>query len=184
MSLKMRYVCMSAFIVALGCAVLPGGAVYPPPAAAQAAEVEPPVNVTADKMEYFSEKNVVLFTGNALAVRGDVTLSARRMEVTLTKGGDRDDSSIDRIVAEENVNFRQLDAETGRERFATGEKGEYIAEGRVIVLSGNPKAWEGKNVMTGKTMTFYVDEHRFVVEGGKNLPVGLTVYPDKEKKDE
>jgi lipopolysaccharide export system protein LptA len=131
------------------------------PAFAQEEPPEPPINITADRMEYFSDKAVVVFTGNALAVRGDSTLSADSMEVTLAEEGySREESSIEQVVA-------------------TGERGVYDAGDGLITLTGKPKVWEGKNVITGKVMKFFIDEHRFVVEGGGDMPVGMTVYPEK-----
>jgi len=143
-----------------------------------AGEVEPPINITADQMEYLSEKGVVVFKGNALAVREDVTISAEKMTVTLSEEGERGSGTVKRIVAAGDVNLRQRVPGTETERFAKGDKGVYEAEGRVITLTGKPRVWEGKNVITGEKMTFYLDEHRFVVEG----KVGLTVFPDKGKE--
>lgn len=166
-----------------GIGVLPGGGGLSGPAPA-AAEAPPPINITADRMEYFNEQDLVVFSGNALAVREEVTLAADRMEVTMASGDERDEESIQKIVAKENVSFRQIELETGRERFATGEQGEYLAGERVVTLTGSPKVWEGKNVITGKVMKFFLDDHRFVVEGDKDMPVGLTVYPEKKVEEE
>lgn len=149
-----------------------------PGEAMAAGEVEPPINISADQMEYLSEKGVVVFKGNALAVREDVTISAEKMTVTLSEEGGREGGAVKRIVAVEDVNFRQRVPGTETERFAKGDKGVYEAEGRVVTLTGKPRVWEGKNVVTGEKMTFYLDEHRFVVEG----KVGLTVFPDKSKE--
>ena len=97
-------------------------------ASAQEGQPEQPINITADRMEYFSDKDLVIFTGNALAVRGDSTLSADSMEVTLSgEGGSREESSVEQVVATGNVNFRQVDPETDKERYATGERGVYDA---------------------------------------------------------
>ena len=134
--------------------------------------------ITADRMEYYSDRDIVIFTGNALAVRGDVTLSAGRMEVTLGQGIDSEENSVKKIVAEEDVNFRHVDPETGKERFATGERGEYLSDEDTVVLTGDPRVWEGKNVITGKKMTFHIEENRFVVQGG----AGLTIHPEKKEE--
>lgn len=156
----------------------------PPDLSRAAVEEEPPVNITADRMEYFSDREIVIFTGNALAVRGDTTLSADTMEVTL--GGEvakQEESSIEKVVATGNVNFRQAIPETGKDRFATGERGVYDAGRSLITLTGKPKVWEGPNVITGKTMKFFIDEHRFVVEGDDKTPVGMTVFPKKGEEE-
>ena len=148
------------------------------PVAAQ--EEEPPIIINADRMEYFSDKDLVVFTGNSLAVRGDVTLSADTMEVTLSGDAqEREESSIDKVVATGNVNFRQNLPETGKDRFATGERGVYDAAAKRITLTGKPKVWEGQNVITGNIMKFFIDEHRFEVEGD----VDMKIVPEKGEEE-
>lgn len=151
-----------------------------PAVGAAAGEEPPPVSVTADRMEYFTEENRVVFKGNALAVQKDVTLSADTMKVTLAEGSGRDAGAIEQIDAEGNVTFRQFNPETGAERFATGEKGTYSAAAGLVTLTGKPRVWEGQNVIVGEVMKFFIEEHRFLVEGG----VGLTVFPEKEEEEE
>jgi lipopolysaccharide export system protein LptA len=144
---------------------------------AQAAEeTQTPIRVTADKMEYLTEESQVVFTGNALAVQEDVTLSAKTMRVTLAEGSGSGTGAVKRIVAKGDVTFRQLVPESGAERFATGKKGVYDAEEGIVTLSGSPKVWEGKNVIVGEVMKFFLEENRFVAEG----QVGLTVFPEGE----
>jgi len=147
---------------------------------AAAGEEPSPISVTADKMEYFTEDNQVVFTGNALAVQEDVTLSADSMKVVIVEGGERETGAIEKITASGNVTFRQLVPETGAERFATGKKGVYRAAQGVVTLTGSPKVWEGKNVIVGEVMRFFIEEHRFVVEG----QVGLTLFPEEDREAE
>jgi lipopolysaccharide export system protein LptA len=178
MELRRKLPAALVVLVLAGLISLPGGAGGRVRSAAAAEEPEPPVTITADKMEYYSDRDVVIFTGNALAIRGDITLSAKRMEATLSQGVDNEENSIRKIVAEGDVNFRHVDPETGDERFATGERGEYLADEETVVLTGEPRVWEGKNVVTGEKMTFHIDESRFVVEGD----VGMTIH--QETKEE
>ena len=148
---------------------------------AAGAEAEPPpISVTADKMEYFTEESKVVFTGKALAVQEDVTLSADSMKVVLAEGSETDAGAVERISAKGNVTFRQIVPETGEERFATGKKAVYEAKEGVVTLTGEPRLWEGKNVIVGEVMKFFVQEHRFVVEG----QVGLTIFPEKDQEEE
>lgn len=153
---------------------LPGGI------AAGAEEEPPPISVTADQMEYFTEENKVVFTGKALAVQGDVTLAANSMRVVLAKGSETEAGAVEKITAKGNVTFRQLVPDSGEERFATGKKAVYEAKEGVVTLTGSPRLWEGKNVIVGEVMKFFVEEHRFVVEG----QVGLTIFPEKDKGEE
>lgn len=183
MELRKKLPAALAVLVLAGLTVFPagkGGGVSP---AGAAVESDPPITITADRMDYYSDRDVVIFIGNAIAIRGDVTLSAERMEVTLSQGVESEENGVRKIVAEGDVSFRQVDPETGRERFATGERGEYHSDGARVDLTGNPRVWEGKNVVTGEKMSFYIDENRFVVQGGKDKPVGLTIYQEKKGKE-
>lgn len=163
-----------------------------PVSANKVAEPQPPVRISADMAEYFNKEGLVVFTGNVVAVQTDSTLTADRMDVTFEKpargeeqpaavtGVPPGEQRITRIVAEKNVTFRQVDPESGKERYATGEKGVYDVDQRLVTMTGNPRLFEGRNVIVGEEMVFYLDEKKVIVKG----KVNLTVYPDelKDKK--
>lgn len=149
---------------------------------------QPPVRISADSAEYFNAENLVVFTGKVVAVQGDTTITAERMEVRFTpaEGGTGADPAavgaargqrVASMTALQSVTFRQLDPASGKERYATGERGVYDAERRVVTLTGAPRLWEGKNVIVGELMDFFLDDRKVVVKG----KVNLTVYPDESK---
>jgi len=86
---------------------------------------------------------------------------------------------ITTIVAQQKVSFRQVDPETKKERYATGDKGVYDVDQRMVTMSGNPRLWEGKNVIVGDEMVFYLADKKVIVKG----KVNLTVYPDDLKEE-
>jgi lipopolysaccharide export system protein LptA len=157
--------------------------------AAQKAAPQPPVRISAEAAEYLNAESLVIFTGKVVAVQGDTTITAERMEVRFTQpaeaaaGRPPDDLApgsgqrVASITAIGSVTFRQLDPGTGKERYATGERGVYEAEKRVVTLTGAPRLWEGKNVIVGEVMDFFLEERKVVVKG----KVNLTVYPDDAK---
>jgi lipopolysaccharide export system protein LptA len=149
-----------------------------------------PVRVTAESAEYFNAEGLVVFTGKVVAVQADTTITAERMEVRFTQAPTTPDAKpagigeaapgqrIASITALQSVTFRQVDPETRRERYATGEKGVYDADLRVVTLTGAPRLWEDKNVIVGEEMVFHLEDRKVVVRG----KVNLTVYPDDAKK--
>jgi len=157
----------------------------------KASEPQAPVKISADSAEYFNTEGLVIFTGNVVAVQADTTLSAERMEVAFDKpaqalekpatgiGAPANAQRISKIVAEKKVSFRQVDPESGKERYATGEKGVYDVEQRLVTMTGNPRLWEGKNVIVGDEMTFSLDDKKVNVKG----KVNLTVFPDELKEE-
>jgi lipopolysaccharide export system protein LptA len=148
-----------------------------------------PVRVSADAAEYFNATGLVVFTGKVVAVQGDSTLTADRMEVALSRqeqqertsagpAGPADGQRIAAITATGNVSFRQVDPETKKERYATGEKAVYDDARRTVTMTGSPRLWEGKNVIVGEEMVFLLEDKRVLVKG----KVNLTVFPDQLKE--
>ena len=148
-----------------------------------------PVRISADEAEYFNTTGLVVFTGKVVAVQGDATLTAERMEVAFTQqeqqeqvdaglAGATAGRRIATITATRSVSFRQVDPETKKERYATGEKAVYDEASRTVTMTGNPRLWEGKNVIVGDEMIFQLEDKRVRVKG----KVNLTVYPDELKE--
>jgi len=148
------------------------------------------VQISADAAEYFNKEGLVVFTGNVVAVQADATITADRMEVVFEQperavgkpadgiGAPANAQRITKIVADKKVTFRQVDPETGKERYATGDRGVYDVDQRVVTLSGKPRLWEGKNVIAGEELLFYLADKKVIVRG----KVNLTVYPDELKE--
>ena len=174
---------------ALLAAALGGAALAQEAIPEQGKAPQAPVRISADAAEYFNAEGLVVFTGKVVAVQADATLTAERMEVRFAQaaaagggaaGGDPAAATGQRvasITALQSVTVRLLDPATGKERYATGEHGVYDAERRLVTLTGAPRLWEGKNVIVGEQMDFFIDERKVVVKG----KVNLTVYPDDAK---
>ncbi|MFA6148916.1 MAG: lipopolysaccharide transport periplasmic protein LptA [bacterium] len=117
-----------------------------------------PIDVTADRVSADSVRNTVTFEGNVVAKQGDVTLYADRIQTDYS----REAKAIDRIEAEGNVRFVQVDREAHSAR-ATFHNLE-----QRIVLSGAANLRQGQNTVKGETITIFLRENRSVVTGGKD----------------
>jgi lipopolysaccharide export system protein LptA len=160
-----------------------------PDQAKKVAAPQTPVRISSDAAEYFNKDGLVVFTGNVVVVQADSTLTAERIEVSFEKtapaavqpadgpGAPANAQRITTIVAQQKVSFRQVDPETKKERYATGDKGVYDVDQQTVTMSGNPRLWEGKNVIVGDEMVFYLEDKKVIVKG----KVNLTVYPDDLK---
>jgi lipopolysaccharide export system protein LptA len=131
-----------------------------------------PITITAKEMEANAKKGWVIFKGAVKAVRDKLTIHADKLEVFLTK-----DNKIDRILALGNVKVEQ------GKRVITSQEAEYNVKKDVIEFRGNPKAWEGENLVQGEKMLYYPKEDRSVVVGGKGR-VNAIIFPKGEKKGE
>jgi len=180
--------CIASLVLAAALAFCPAM-----PASGQEGDVgtspPPPVRVSADEAEYFDATGLVVFKGKVVAVQGDSTLTADRMEVALSRqeqeartpagpAAAAEGQRIAAITATGNVGFRQVDPETKKERYATGEKAVYDDAHRTVTMTGAPRLWEGKNVIVGEEMVFRLEDKRVFVKG----KVNLTVYPDQLKE--
>jgi lipopolysaccharide export system protein LptA len=81
-------------------------------------------------------------------------------------------TEVVRIIAEGNVKITQED------RVALANKAVYEAQAvpRSVVLTGEPRVWRKKDFLTGRRITFYLDDGRSVVEGGEEERVNAVFY--------
>ena len=149
------------------------------------AKDEAPINIEADRMVSQEAKNSVVFIGNVEASQGKVTIRADEMTVDYEEsepGGKKEaatssgkgKSKVKQLVCIGNVEVTQEDW------LGTGERMNYYADERKVVLSGNAKASEGKNMVSSDTITYFLDEKRSVFEQDKTKPgrVKATIQQD------
>lgn len=132
-----------------------------------------PVHITADHLDADNKKKIAIFTGNVVAVKGDLTIRSDK----LTIYHDEEGKKIDRIVAEGQV---LIDQE--KRKFASGERAVYHADSERVVLTGKPKAWEGPNQLVGDKIEFFMNEDRSVVYSSAERRVQVTLYPRQEEE--
>ena len=133
-----------------------------------------PINIEADRMISQEEQNSVVFIGNVDARQGPVTIRTDEMTVHYVqddsekeKGKDKDkkqSSKVKKLICIGNVEVTQEDW------LGTGKRMDYFAIDRKVILTGDAKAWQGQNMVAGKTIIYYLDEKRSVVEPEKGKP--------------
>jgi len=133
-----------------------------------------PIDITSDTVEADQKTNTVIFKGNVVAKQEDITLYAN----TLTILYDPNTKKLKEIVAVGNVKVLQLD------RRATGQKATFDQDKNKVILDGEAVVREGANVIRGERITFYVDEERSVVEGGKGSRVSTSITPPPKEEGE
>lgn len=171
--------------------------------AAPKKETDKPINITADLMEVDDIKKVVIFTGNVVARQEGVVINCDLMRVYYREAApapgevpegpsepaaevDSDpeasadpkenngkkENEIDRIEVEGHVKITRGD------RVALSDKAVYLAQAkpRVIILTGEPRIWRNKDVLTGKKITVFLDDDFSIVEGGDKQRVNATFF--------
>ncbi len=133
-------------------------------AGAAHAQAAAPVRIEADRMETDQKSRTVAFVGSVVARQGDLRIEADEMRVFYAaqgdKAGDAGGEAIERLTARGRVTIAKQDWT------ASGDALEYFARRRYAVLTGNARAWQGGNMVSGERIELYLDEGRTVVERG------------------
>lgn len=144
-----------------------------------------PIEISADRLEAYDAKKVVLFSGNAIAVQGDRIIKAEKIYLYYTK--DERESGreglrnlgktgdLEKIEARGHVSVSQGD------RLVTGEQAVYYQESQKIVMTGSAVMQQGNNIVRGDKIEVFLNENRGVVEAAENKRVKATIYPVEKK---
>ncbi|MBM9537703.1 lipopolysaccharide transport periplasmic protein LptA [Desulfobulbus alkaliphilus] len=137
-----------------------------------------PINIEADRMISQENDNSVVFIGNVDARQGALTIRSDEMTVFYTEstgdGGQQVSSQMEKLICINNVQVIQDDW------LGTSDRMDYFANERKVILSGNAKAWQGQNMVSGKTIIYYLDEKRSIVEQDETTQgrVRAVLHPD------
>ncbi len=132
-----------------------------------------PITIKSNELSADNKGKTAVFTGKVVARQGDVTIFCDRM--TVYYGAAQGD--VDKIDADGNVRIVQ-ENRTGTAAHAVYES----REGRITLTGGTPKVTQGNDTVTGKVITYFVDDERSVVSGGGDSRVEATIHP-KPKSD-
>jgi lipopolysaccharide export system protein LptA len=142
-----------------------------------------PINIEADRMVSQENHNTVVFIGNVDARQGQLTIRSDEMTVFYTEkktqaAVNRPTSQMEKLICKNNVKITQDDW------LGTSDRMDYFAKDRKVILSGNAKAWQGQNMVSGKTIIYYLDEKRSMVEQDEATQgrVRAVLHPDADKK--
>ncbi len=142
-----------------------------------------PIHIKSDSMEAVDKAGKVVFKGNVVAVKGDLTINSDRLEVIYSK---QDTSDSDNKQNADNKKRRRLKRliATGHVKIIQGKKvgtckeAVYDKNSEKLILTGDAQVWEGSNRIKGSVITMYINEDRSVVQGSQNQKVEATVYSD------
>ncbi|NHK29489.1 hypothetical protein FF098_016375 [Parvularcula flava] len=110
-----------------------------------------PIDITGAQFEAFQNEDYALWTGDVQVVQGEVILTAPQLKIYGIGGG----------------RFNRVDA-TGGIRYTngleaiSGDRAVYRKENETIVVTGNVVVVQGRQVMTGQQMTYYLDTGKIV----------------------
>ncbi len=119
--------------------------------------IEGPITITSGMLTADNLARTALFEQSVVARTAGMTMYADRMLVHY----DRDTGSVVRIDVSGAVRV------TTANRVITSQDAVYFAGEEKIVFTGEPRATEEGNVVTGAKMTYLLNEDRFLVESSK-----------------
>ncbi|MEM6415845.1 MAG: LptA/OstA family protein [Pseudomonadota bacterium] len=128
--------------------------IYTEPASAQFVDrnSDEPLDITSDRLE--SQENIATWIGDVRAVQGDSILTTERL-ILIRK----DDGNLDRIEAVGTVRFATA------EEAITGDKAIYRDLERTITMTGEVVVTQGKQILTGGDLIYWVDTGRIEFKG-------------------
>ncbi len=132
--------------------------------AAAIAEGEPIV-ITSQMLIADNKKNVAIFEGTVVAKSDDITMNSDKMEVFY----DNSEGKITIIHAYGNIKV------FNKERAIFSQEATYFGQEEKIVFTGEPKAVEGENIITGTEIIYFLKDNRTIVKDSR-----VVLKKDKE----
>jgi lipopolysaccharide export system protein LptA len=151
-------------------------------------ERDQPIHIVSDRLDAYSEKRMVVFSGNAVATQGARTIRSDRLTLYYKEdnkkaagqsaGETEGTGNVERVEATGHVTI------TEGERIVTGESAVFDQDVRKITMTGSAVMREGASVIRGDRIVVFLDENRGVVESTESGRVTATIYPGdhQEKK--
>ena len=171
----------SAFLLVGGTLALAA----PPPAQSPA---PPEIIITSQSLVFKNQENMALFTGKVVLTKGDFVMWADQMIIYFAGESPSSPSKKDGVAGASspaaspelptfgNRAVSLIDA-TGNvllqqgNKKAKSRKAVYHQRGEMLVLTGDPEAWEEGYRVTGTKMTMFLKEDRSIVEGESRVVI-------------
>lgn len=141
-------------------AILPGG------------DSKKPINITAQKLDYFDKERKLIYTGNVIAIQGNSKLKSTVLTIFLAPKKTVDPAAqpgapqqattsnqVQRMIAKGPVTLLQCD------QIGTGDNAEYDKTTNKVVLTGNVTLSQGPNVTKGDRLDYDLKSGKAVVTG-------------------
>ena len=126
-----------------------------------------PIELKADELFSDSNNRTATFTGKVSARQGDITIFADKLIVRYSP----ETKDVERVEAISNVSIIQ-----GNRR-AVARQAMYDTAKGTILLTGNPKVYQGDDTLAAKEITYYLDEQRSTATGGPGERVSVEIHP-------
>ena len=131
-----------------------------------------PIQIKSNELISDNTSKTATFVGKVSARQGDVTIYSDRLVINYAASN----KEVEKVEAFGNVRIVQGN------RHGESAHAVYDNKNGKIILDGNPKVAQGEDVITGKTITYFVDEQKSVVTGGPDSRVEAVIHPKEKDK--
>ena len=128
-----------------------------------------PITVKSNDLAADNRGKTAIFSGKVVAKQGDITIFCDKM--TVYYGATQGD--VDKIEADGNVRIVQQ-SRTGLSSHAVYES----KQGKITLSGGSPKIMQGADTVAGEVITYFIDDERSSVTGGR---VEAVIHPKTKK---
>jgi len=142
------------------------------PAQAKLVDKSQPIDITSDRVETYSKENLIIFKGNVTARQKDIVIYADSLEAVVIEGG----KGIEKVTAGGNVKIQQ------GLRVANCQKAVFYNIDQKVILTGDPKVWEGDDMVSGDEIVFDIEKNLIEVKGGPGGRGKAKIHPGGEFK--
>jgi lipopolysaccharide export system protein LptA len=126
--------------------------------------------ITSEKLTFDYTKKFAIFEQNVVVTDPQIRLLADKLTVTF------DENDRARTIRAEGQVYIVQEDKRAKSKLATYD----VVTGK-ITLEGDPTVTRGADTLSGKTITYWRDDNRVLVDGSSRLIIKNT---DKEKKSE
>lgn len=132
-----------------------------------------PITIKSNELSADNKGKIAVFSGKVIAKQGDITIYADKVTVNYgdTKG------EVEQIEATGSVRIVQTN------RTGVASQAIYNSREGRITLTGSPKVIQGDDTVSGKTITYFIDDDKSVVSGGGDSRVEAVIHPPARKEN-
>jgi lipopolysaccharide export system protein LptA len=123
----------------------------------QRAHIKGPLTITAVTLTADNKAHTALFENNVVAKTTDITIHADKMLVFYREDG----GEVTKIEATGNVRVLK------ESRLITSKSAIFYAAEDRVIFTGDPRAMDGDNVISGTKMNYFIKDDRFLVENSR-----------------
>jgi len=126
-----------------------------------------PITIKSNELSADNKGKTAIFKGKVVAKQGDVTIYSDTLNISY--GDEKND--VEKIEATGNVRIVQGN------RIGTASRAVFESKLGKITMTGNPRVMQGADTISGKIITFFIDEEKSAVSGDGDSRVITIIHP-------